>query len=53
MIHMIQFQTGNLYDFIISKMGFEIKLPQRERTKLFYGNLNKRFNKQIKFKTLE
>ncbi len=43
----------NLYDFIISKMGFEIKLPQRERTKLFYGNLNKRFNKQIKFKTLE
>ena len=37
----------NLYDFIISKMGFEIKLPQRERTKLFYGNLNKRFNKQV------
>ena len=43
----------HLYDFLISEMGFEIKLPQREKTKLFYGNFNKRFNKQIKFKTLE
>ena len=43
----------NLYDFIISKMGFETKLSQRKKIKLFYGNLNRRFNKKVKFKKLE
>ena len=43
----------NLYDFIISRMGFRNEVPEGKKNKLFYGNLNKRLNKQIKFKTIE
>ncbi len=43
----------NLYDFIITRMGFRTELSQRKKNKLFYGNFNKRLNRQIKFKTVE
>ena len=43
----------DLYDFIIDKMGYTIKTNINKKNKLFYGNLNKRLSKQIKFKTLK
>ena len=43
----------HLYDFIIDKMGYTNEININKKNKLFYGNLNKRFNKQVKFKTLK
>ena len=34
-------------------MGYTIKTNINKKNKLFYGNLNKRLSKQIKFKTLK
>ncbi len=42
-----------LYDFIIKKMGFTNEVYTNKNNKLFYGNFNKRLNKQLKFKTLK
>ncbi|MFL2678941.1 MAG: sulfatase-like hydrolase/transferase [Alphaproteobacteria bacterium] len=42
-----------LYDFIINKMGYSNEINLNRENKLFYGNLNKRLNKQTKFITLK
>ena len=42
-----------LYDFIIKKMGFTNEVYTNKNNKLFYGNFNKRLNKQLKFRTLK
>ena len=43
----------HLYDFIVDKMGYTNETNINKKNKLFYGNLNKRLNKQIKYKTLK
>ena len=43
----------HLYDFIVDKMGYTNETNINKKNKLFYGDLNKRLNKQIKYKTLK
>lgn len=49
----IQIESLYIYDLILDIMGYEVSELTKEKKKLFYGSINKRFNQNLNYKSIK